>query len=89
MGPNLREKNPEVSLFDRARYQLKKTTEEYFKDPVHYLSYGFLGLTLSGLFLGMKFSWEYYGILIILWGVKLYQLSTENKVVKKDKKSNK
>ena len=79
MGPNLQQSNPELSVFDRARYQLKKTTEEYFKDPVHYLAYGFLAFTMIGLGFGAKFSWQYYAILGILFGVEIYQ-----KLIKKN-----
>ena len=79
IGPNLQPENPQLSRFNRLKYQLKKTTEEYFRDPVHYLSYGFLMFTMLGLYFGMKFSWQYYLILTLLFGIELYQLFIKKK----------
>lgn len=79
MGPNLQPENPQLSRFDRVRYQLKKTTEEYFRNPVRYLAYGFLILTMVGLYFGMKFSWQYYFISALLFGIEIYQLFTKKK----------
>ena len=79
IGPPQIEPNLEISLSNRIRYYAKELTEAYFKDPVYCLAYGFLGFTLLGLFFGMKFSWEYYVILGLLFGVELYRTFTESK----------
>ncbi len=71
MGPTTKEKT-ELSRFDRVRFQAKRTAEEYFKNPLHYLFYGSLCLTMLGLFIGLNFAWQYYVILSILAAIKLF-----------------
>ncbi len=72
LGPQRSEKTEVIGL-GGFRHQVKKITEEYFKDPLHYLLYGSLALAIIGLFLGMKFSWEFYGLLLIFAGIKTYR----------------
>lgn len=72
LGPTTTEKT-ELSRFTRLRYEAKKTLETYFKDPVHYLFYSMLGMTILGLFFGMSFAFEYYAILIGLMGFTIYK----------------
>ena len=62
-----------VSLFDRTTYQIKKAVEKYFIDPLKYLFYGSLTITILGLFFGMKFSWQYYVILFMLGFIEGYK----------------
>ena len=71
LGPNIPEKL-EVSKFDRIRLQTKQAVEEYFKEPLHYLLYGSLALAVIGLFFGMNFPWQFYGLLAIFGGIKIY-----------------
>jgi len=67
IGPITTEEEIKISLFNRARYAVKTTVKKYFERPLFYLFYFTLGITIIGLFFGMKFSWQYYLILIILF----------------------
>ena len=71
IGPTTTEQEVKISLFGRTRYAVKATLKTYFERPAFYLFYSMLGITIIGLFFGMKFSWQYYLILIILAGLEI------------------
>lgn len=78
IGPRTQEPKWELSKFDRIQNAIKRATERYFADPLHYLIYGGLTLLIAGLLLGFSFSWQLYALLggliaaklIILWTTK-------------------
>ena len=53
--------------FQRFAFHLKNGVSEYFKNPIRYLFYGMLLITIIGLFFKMNFSWQYYAILAIIF----------------------
>jgi len=82
IGPRESDQKVELSVFNRLQYKIGKAAETYFADPVHYLFYGTLGLTIAGLFFGMEFSWKFYLILGALCGIegfKYYQKTWKKK----------
>ena len=71
MGPRSGQE-PQLSIFNRLQYKVEKAVENYFLNPIHYLTFGSVGLIIVGLFLGMEFSWEFYGVVGILSAIKTY-----------------
>jgi len=66
LGPYKDEKT-ELTQFEKITSGVKK----YFNDPLHYIFYGTLSITIIGLFFGMDFSIKYYAILLIMSIIKL------------------
>lgn len=66
LGPDTQINKVEISKFDRIHGSIKKVAEKYFTNPLHYIFYTMLSGTIIGLFFQMKFSWQYYLILILL-----------------------
>lgn len=74
MGPSLQPEEPGISRVDRIRYTIRKATNEYFKNPIHYLFYTFLAFTMFGLGLfKTNFPWQYYAILGLIFGIEIYK----------------
>jgi len=70
IGPTLEKEEFKAKLFTRLTNSVKKSTEVFFIDPLHYIFYTALSLVLIVLLAGMRISIAYYIILAILGAVK-------------------
>lgn len=88
LGPNTENIRVEISKFDRIHRSVKNVAEKYFNNPLHYIFYLTLTITIAGLYFGMKFSWQYYLILILLAGANILQcfLQWKSKLLKQSPK---
>lgn len=76
LGPEKVEKMG-VSITDKIIGSIKKASENYLSDVFHCSFSIMLPLTILGLFSGMKFSWQFYVLLIILFGIEIYYKKEE------------
>ena len=72
MGPEIKEEIIETSKIEKAFISTKKTTEVFFKDPIHYIFYISLAVIIGSLFFGKSYSWELYVIVFSLGAIKFY-----------------
>lgn len=70
MGPRPKESSVEIGNLNKVQHTVKKMTESYFVNPIHYLFYGFLFAMMAGLFFGMNFPLSLYLFLIGLGASK-------------------
>ncbi len=72
MGPQIKEEIIETSKIEKAFLSTKKTTEVFFKDPMHYIFYTSLIIIIGSLFFGKIYGWELYAIVSFLGAIKFY-----------------
>jgi hypothetical protein len=73
IGPKTKEsRGIEIGFMNHTKYIVKETFNAFFIDPVHYLFYGSLSLTIIGLLLGRRFQWQLYAAVILLGAFKMF-----------------
>ena len=72
MGPQIKEEIIETSKIEKVIHSTKKTTEVFFKDPIHYIFYTSLIIIIASLFFGKTYTWELYVIISFLGLIKFY-----------------
>lgn len=83
MGPKKDEKPFELSVFDRVKYDIRRSVTEYFNKPTKYTFYLFLSLLLVALLAEKEVAWQYYLILILLAAKEFNIFSYAKKISKK------
>lgn len=89
MGPERdHERAVRLETFERVKAFTQTVSQKYFENPIHYLFYIDLSLTVGGLFFGNNFSFQFYFLLFSLAGAEVgskfahYYFNKEKKVTK-------
>ena len=62
-----------ITIVNQVQHVVSNVTKTYFSDPLYYLFYGMLMVTILALFVGWSFSGVYYSILSILASTQLWK----------------
>lgn len=73
MGPNEEELQIKTAVFDRVTNIVKKTTELYFENPLHYLFYTTLLGMVVALLLNKQLPWQLYFATSVFGTIQLYR----------------